>query len=260
MSDTSSDAPLPCRASSRAAAIALFALMAAMFGALVHQCAYGAAFRHYSSIRWAEDARADALFTAVQGQEWSRVTWLLKRGADVNARDGSDLTPLIRAVMSRDAGMCRVLLDHGADVNAKTWLGTTALMVAVQWDQEQLVRLLLARGATVDARSQQGRTALMIACANGDDDLAALLIEAGADANATSKAGDRPIIDAAGSATAQAPALVRRLMAAGAEVDAADGAGNTAFTAARKSESPHLREVLLALRGRRTLVVAGPDH
>ena len=81
------------------------------------------------------------------------------------------------------AGAMTLLLDNGANANATNATGATALMWAAT-DIEK-VRLLLARGADVNVASQRGRTALQSA-ARSDSSAAIvrLLLAAGADAKA----------------------------------------------------------------------------
>jgi ankyrin repeat protein len=95
---------------------------------------------------------------------------LLDRGAAVDARNWDDVTPLHQAVRARNVVVVDVLLRRGADVNARDknrgstplrravsatgaggTAGTAALMVP-------LTRLLLQHGANPDARDKRGVT------------------------------------------------------------------------------------------------------
>jgi len=51
--------------------------------------------------------------------------WLLRLGADVNATDIRDMTPLHHTVRFGAMETARLLIARGADVNAKDWQGRT---------------------------------------------------------------------------------------------------------------------------------------
>jgi ankyrin repeat protein len=93
---------------------------------------------------------------------------LLDHGADPNARNWADVTPLHQAVRARNLSVVEVLLERGADANARdrhrgstplrravsatgagATAGTGALMVP-------LTRILLKYGADPDARDKRG--------------------------------------------------------------------------------------------------------
>jgi hypothetical protein len=71
---------------------------------------------------------------------------LLDKGADVNARDCNNTTPLHYAAMA-DKAMVAMLLEKGADVNAKDFFGQTPLSIAFQAANKDVIKLLLDKGA-----------------------------------------------------------------------------------------------------------------
>jgi ankyrin repeat protein len=71
---------------------------------------------------------------------------LVEKGADVNARDGNDMTPLQAAVRMGKEDVVHLLLDAGADVNA-VGHGGTALGEAAKFGRNAIVQLLLEKGA-----------------------------------------------------------------------------------------------------------------
>jgi ankyrin repeat protein len=62
--------------------------------------------------------------------------------------------------------MARLLIAKGADVNARSKSGVTPLMVAATFNNAALAGLLIQSGADVDAKTARGQTALDIAKAN----------------------------------------------------------------------------------------------
>lgn len=67
---------------------------------------------------------------------------LLKRGADVNARNNYGDTALMRACWDRSGAAVEMLIEHGADVNAKDKEGRTALQWARIKGRTDLAQLL----------------------------------------------------------------------------------------------------------------------
>ncbi|MDG7055225.1 MAG: ankyrin repeat domain-containing protein, partial [Wolbachia endosymbiont of Menacanthus eurysternus] len=80
-------------------------------------------------------------------RELDIVRYLVKKGANVNAKDKNGNTPLHFATMVGKVDIAKVLLKHNADVNAENNEGRTALYYAVKYNHQKLVELLLAYGA-----------------------------------------------------------------------------------------------------------------
>ncbi|MDD9899365.1 MAG: ankyrin repeat domain-containing protein [Alphaproteobacteria bacterium] len=109
---------------------------------------------------------------------------LVTMGADVNARDRGNWTPLLRAVCRSDKAVMNFLLDHGADIDAVNRLGTSALHLAVFRKDVAAAKLLLDRGAHVDRQDAGGTTPLMNAVLRRHDAMIDLLLVHGADMDA----------------------------------------------------------------------------
>jgi hypothetical protein len=71
---------------------------------------------------------------------------LIDHGADVNARDDTDETPLHRAARSGQITRASLLLDHGADVNARDKGKWTPLDIAMLFREQAMADFLRARG------------------------------------------------------------------------------------------------------------------
>jgi ankyrin repeat protein len=168
---------------------------------------------------------------------------LLEAGADVNVRDIYGDTPLIEAAMSGNMETVTIFLDAGADIdafNAKNADGSTPLMRAARSSNIDGVKLLLQLGADVDARDDDGNTALLYMithlrnCSSTeefrygtprsvmesyDQDLSAVvreLIANGADVNTTNNDGETALIIATQACGVALTAVVETLMEAGA--------------------------------------------
>jgi ankyrin repeat protein len=101
---------------------------------------------------------------------------LIEAGADPGRPIGdAGYTPLMLATANHAQGMVQALIRKGADVNARNSGGITALMIAAANGRADMVELLMQAGANVKAQSERGDTALSIARAKGDDQVTRLL-------------------------------------------------------------------------------------
>jgi ankyrin repeat protein len=118
---------------------------------------------------------------------------LVERNADIHVRNEFGTTPLHLATsawVKRDqVDIMQVLLDHGANPNARDDDDATPLHNSSWWEKTyhvprrgtvEGVRLLIKHGAIIDAEDNQGRTPLQLALDYGRDDIAACLKEHGA--------------------------------------------------------------------------------
>jgi ankyrin repeat protein len=110
---------------------------------------------------------------APEGKYIKKIELCLEHGADVNAKDNSGWTALSSAAFHGYTEITRLLLKYHADVNATDNYGKNALMVAVVNWRTEVVRLLLDNGADVGAKDQNGKTALDMA--NDSSEIAKLL-------------------------------------------------------------------------------------
>lgn len=142
-------------------------------------------------------ARGDLLHDAVRNGNVQEVEHLLASGADPNALDARGNPPLFQAAWTGNAAIITNLLDHGADVNRRNSETTsTSLLYAVLSGREAVVRLLLNKGARVDFRYRDNQTVLHIAAAEGNVPILEELLAAGADVNAADRR-DRTALDEA---------------------------------------------------------------
>lgn len=101
------------------------------------------------------------------------VRFLVQRGADVHRANHNGGTCLINSVQS--VRLCTFLLERGAAVDAQDMQLKTALHYAIQEHRVETARLLLERGADPGLRSRAGDDALRTACLKGAAQAVALL-------------------------------------------------------------------------------------
>lgn len=113
------------------------------------------------------------------------VSWLVQQGADINAKDNHQRTPLHKHAMSW-CGHTELLLDLGADIEAVDYRGETPLFAAAASFKPQAVNILINRGANISVRNGMGQTPLekaLSVCKNinivGMVEIAELLLTAG---------------------------------------------------------------------------------
>jgi len=208
------------------------------------------------------------LHNATIARDATRVEYLLKRGAKVNARDDEGKTPLIVAVASGDISLISGLLAYGADPNAQDHDGWTAAMHGVRSNEPKIFRLMgqykanynlvnsddmtalamavmnnkanaavamLDNGAKPDfAMGAAKYNALMLAVKKGNQPMAQTLLQYKANPNAKNTGGLTPLMIAAFS---NHDMIVSLLLKAGANPELKDGHGKTALMLAKENDA-----------------------
>ena len=163
---------------------------------------------------------------------------LLDADAEINAGDLSGYTSLMYAIRNKNTNIMDFLIRSGADVNAKSDNGSTALLLAAGYSEKSiLVDLLLNAGADANAQSKGGITPIMAAAfANNQDSVFRKLIDNGSDVNAVSDKGGTALIAAA--MKNDNPKVLKVLLDAGAEINYRHRqSGATALMAAAMSNA-----------------------
>ena len=106
-----------------------------------------------------QDKNCSPLHTAAAKGDIASIRVLMQE-VNVDIIDSSGRTPLMYAVISNRAKMCKFLVKHGADVNVRDDVGNTCLMWAACRGCRDSMKELLKMGADVAAADVQGRTAI----------------------------------------------------------------------------------------------------
>lgn len=175
------------------------------------------------------------------GDQWERYPFtardrlglLLSNGADPNlGEDAENASPLALALGYRNLDACWLLLSNGADPNGPEGKDTTlpplhqAAMIGPP-EAEEFVGQLLAHDARADERDPTGGTALHCAARRRDIPTARRLLAAGADVNACDANGLTALHFAAETQGARSFQFSRLLIEAGADPAARNAAGET---------------------------------
>ena len=103
------------------------------------------------------------LHNATIARDSTRIEYLLKRGAKVDARDTEQQTPLIVAAKGGDLSVMNGLLEYKSNPNAQDDDGWTAGMHAVRSNEPKVFRLLGKHKADFNIVNKEGLTALAMA-------------------------------------------------------------------------------------------------
>ena len=247
--------------------LATFALLAALLTAHVIIPPHDLALRGWPGGAGDTSATAAAdraMLLAIQAQDLAGVRRAIARGADVNRLDDQNWSPLTHAAAVGDLEICAALLARGASPDGDGAGGNPEfahfppLVCATTQGNVALIDLLVRHGADVEARAPNGATPLNVAAILNQRAAALALIRAGADVDAADADGWTPLMAVAVSGDADE--LMEVLLAAGARVEARNGAGDTAAAIAARQGDHRAVSLLHAYRRRPPADAPGDHH
>ncbi|MDO9051850.1 MAG: quinoprotein dehydrogenase-associated putative ABC transporter substrate-binding protein [Methylotenera sp.] len=208
------------------------------------------------------------LHNATIARDNTRIEYLLKRGAKIDAKDTEGQTPLMVAAKSGDLSVLNGLLEYKADPNAQDNDGWTAAMYAVKSNEPKIFRLMGKHKADFNLTNKDGVTALamavndnkanaavamldnnakpdfamgagkynalMLAVTKDNQTLAQTLLQYKANPNAKNSGGVTPLMIAAHK---DLEMIVSLLLKAGAKADMKDDEGKNALQIAKANDS-----------------------
>ena len=196
---------------------------------------------------------SEALFTAIEKDDVEMVRLLVETGADVNAAEGfGGNTPLHEAVEKGDVEIVKILVAAGADVNAEGFMSRTPLSLAAEKGATEIMQILLGPYADTPGGGEDkeaastpsiGSEALYTAIEKGNVEMVRLLVEAGADVNAAEGfGGNTPLHEAVEQGDTE---MVKILVAAGADVNAEGSMSRTPLSLAAEKGATEIMQILL---------------
>jgi ankyrin repeat protein len=191
----------------------------------------------------------DELFSAVVEQDVVRLDQLLKSASNIDRRDAHGRSALHVSAFFRNHDALRKLVVAGADPNALEsdyYDIVTIAAVADDLETMQLALHLGCRAGNVTSRYQG--TALIAAAHLGHVEIVETLIRAGAPLDHVNNLDWTALIESIvlGDGGPRHTATLRALVDAGANVNLADGRGNTPLQLARGHSYSEMVEILTA--------------
>ena len=124
------------------------------------------------------------LHNACMRGEWSIAELLLDAGADVSARNNKNTLPIERAFQADceipESIFERLNKNNDFDANRRIFEGWRVIHLAARYGGAGNVRFLLSKGADPNAENNNGWTPLVLALRHGKFNSARVLLDAGA--------------------------------------------------------------------------------
>jgi ankyrin repeat protein len=142
-----------------------------------------------SNVRYLLDSEFDCnvlyredpiIYWAIQSGQLEIVKLLYDYGANLNAANDYNMTPLYDASANNLIDIVKFLIEKGALLDEPSNDGCTPLMIACCYDNIEIVKLLIAGGSNIEACDKKSETSLLSAIKLGNIEIVKLLLENGA--------------------------------------------------------------------------------
>ena len=161
---------------------------------------------------------------------------LIHKGADVNATNQKNQTALLLACEQGNRDVMNTLLSAGADSSIADMDGNTCFQhIAFDDCPHEILQAIIDQGADVNATNQHNQTALLKACENGVNVKISILLGAGADPTIADEHDNTCLhFSVLGNCSKE---VIHAIIDHGADVNATDNRGRTAFMLACKQNN-----------------------
>lgn len=177
------------------------------------------------------------LIQAAERGDAALVQQLLREGADLNGRDARRRTPIMAATHANKPAIVKLLIQAGADINLQDEIKDNPFLYAGAEGLLDVLKLLIDAGADTRITNRFGGTALIPAAERGHVEVVQeLLTRTDVKIDHVNNLGWTALLEAVilGDGGPRRTEVVRLLIAAGANVNIADGRGVSPLAHARQ--------------------------
>lgn len=187
------------------------------------------------------------LIAAAEQGNTSKVTTLLKAGANINGTDERGRTAALAATHGNQPETLRVLIEAGADINLRDQRSDNPLLYAGAEGLPEIVKLVVEAGADPTLTNRFGGTALIPAADRGHDDIVQYLLDhSDIDIDHVNNLGWTALLEAVilGDGGSRHTRIVQLLAEHGADVNLADKDGVTPLSHAQRQGYAEITAIL----------------
>ncbi len=160
---------------------------------MYRKCVFVILFILFPVIVFASSLKFELFHAAGRGNI-KKVWILLRKGANVNARDYRKKTPLMYASSNGHLPVVKLLVRKGAKINAVNFRGRTALFGTTISNRYKIAKYLISKGANVFHKDNYGQNALMWAAGYGHISLVELFLSRGVHINEVDRYGNNAFL------------------------------------------------------------------
>ncbi len=182
------------------------------------------------------------LLKASHENNTTKITVLIKKGANVNCANKNGWTPLHTVAQYKHLKIAELLIDNGAKINIQKTNGSTPLMVALSNKNYLISDFFIKSNANLTIKNKNGETVLKYAIKNQNLDLVKLFLEKGLDVNEKDNEGWTPLHVAAQYDNLE---MVQYLIDNGAKINEQKNNGSTPLMVAVSNKQKNMIQLLI---------------